>query len=522
MKDSPFLGRTIQVVQDLSVDEQVYLYEKTRRLKHALQNHEPTEEFRLERSDGALYLLFMEDSTRTKESFRNAAKFHGLRVNDFTAGSSSFNKKESITDTIRMLTGYADTSIFVVRTKLEGVCRWLESSIGEYARSAGLCQPAFINAGDGRHEHPTQEFLDEFSFLEQKNWSRSHLHLALVGDLFHGRTVHSKVNGLKVFHEVEVDLVAPPELEMPPYYVSRMRDNGFQVRVFGSIDEYLSQPKVASTWYFTRLQLERMGERLRDKAETLRAAVTFVKPDLNRLPENTKFFHPLPRHRETPVIPTFLDSLPVNGWDRQSMNGYYTRIIEIAMVGGRLGSDFEGEARQIPEFPDDFIESASIVQRNKPEYKIGIKPVETGIVIDHIGTGKSPQQIFDHISKIREILHLNCVSSHGVFQSLRTKHHKGIISVPDFKDLDAPQMKMLGAIAPGCTINKIMNERVVEKFRLRMPPRVYNLPGIGCKNEDCVSHTSHGEPVVPEFYRAENELFTCRYCEHPHRFSEIW
>lgn len=204
------------------------------------------------------------------------------------------------------------------------------------------------------------------------------------------------------------------------------------------------------------------------------------------------------------------------------MNGYYTRIIEIAMVGGRLGFDFEGEARQIPEFPDDFIETASIVQRSKPEYKIGIKPVETGIVIDHIGTGKSPQQIFDHISKIREILHLNCVSSHGVFQSVRTKHHKGIISVPDFKDLDAPQMKMLGAIAPGCTINKIMNERVVEKYRLRMPPRVYNLPGIGCKNEDCVSHTSHGEPVVPEFYRTENELFTCRYCEHPHSFSEIW
>ncbi|MFW5738326.1 MAG: bifunctional aspartate carbamoyltransferase catalytic subunit/aspartate carbamoyltransferase regulatory subunit, partial [Spirochaetota bacterium] len=180
MSGSPFLGRTIQIVRDLSVDEQIYLYDQTRRLKEALRSGDPASigRFRVDRPDLSVYLLFLEDSTRTKESFRNAAKFHNLRVNDFSATGSSFSKKESITDTVKMLVGYSQQSLFVVRTKLEGTCRWLESALATYTEKAGLPPVAFINGGDGRHEHPTQEFLDEFSFLEQRGWDRSHLHLA--------------------------------------------------------------------------------------------------------------------------------------------------------------------------------------------------------------------------------------------------------------------------------------------------------------------------------------------------------
>ncbi|HKJ85393.1 MAG TPA: bifunctional aspartate carbamoyltransferase catalytic subunit/aspartate carbamoyltransferase regulatory subunit, partial [Spirochaetia bacterium] len=209
MNASPFLGRTIQVVRDLSVDEQAYLYDQTRLLKEALRERDVAaiDRFRVNRRDLGLYLVFLEDSTRTKESFRNAAKFHTMKLNDFSAIGSSFTKKESITDTVKMLVGYSEQSVFVLRTKLEGTCRWLEHAVGDYTRKAGLPPASFINGGDGRHEHPTQEFLDEFSFLEQKQWDRSHIHLALVGDLFHGRTVHSKVDGLHIFGEVEVDLV---------------------------------------------------------------------------------------------------------------------------------------------------------------------------------------------------------------------------------------------------------------------------------------------------------------------------
>jgi aspartate carbamoyltransferase len=230
---SVFSGRTIQVVRDLHPDEQWYLYQQTRQLKEALRNGGDVSRFRLNNPDLGMYLFFMEDSTRTKESFRNAGKFHGVKLNDFDAKNSSFQKKESITDTIKMLVGYSSSSsIFVVRSRIEGVCRWLEGSMAEYAAKIGVPQPAFINAGDGRHEHPTQEFLDEFSFLEQLEWKRDHIHIALVGDLFHGRTVHSKVDGLEVFREVQVDLIAPPELAMPEHYLETMKSKGFRAANF--------------------------------------------------------------------------------------------------------------------------------------------------------------------------------------------------------------------------------------------------------------------------------------------------
>jgi aspartate carbamoyltransferase len=98
----------------------------------------------------------------------------------------------------------------------------------------------FINAGDGKHEHPTQEMLDEFTFLEQNNWDTSSIHIALVGDLLHGRTVHSKVDGLKIFDTVRVDCIAPSEIAMPETYIHMMKTNGYEIRLFSSLDAYFA------------------------------------------------------------------------------------------------------------------------------------------------------------------------------------------------------------------------------------------------------------------------------------------
>lgn len=522
---SPFAGRTVHVVRDLSPDEQLYLYDQARRIKHATLTREKAsdlEQFRINDPDAAFYLFFMEDSTRTKESFRNAAKFHGLRVNDFDAKTSSFQKKESMTDTVKMLVGYAERSVFAVRTSLEGTCRWLEESIGAYTDRAGKPRPAFINAGDGRHEHPTQEFLDEFSFLEQRGWKRDHMHIALVGDLFHGRTVHSKVDGLRIFKEVEVDLVAPSEMAMPSHYVERMEELGYKVRRFESIEEYLAQGRRAPTWYFTRLQLERMGERLLDRVDELRKTVTFRREFMEKVSSETRFYHPLPRHGQFPTIPPVLDLTPLNAWDQQSMNGYYTRIALIGMVSGRLGEEFEGEPRPVPEYQDDFVKEVSPRQRRKPEYKVGIKPVESGIVIDHIGKGRSPEEIWDQIDKIRRILQLHCVSSHGVYTSHSNGEHKGIISLPDWLVFDDRQMKILGAVAPGSTLNVVRKGYVEQKYRMSMPPRIYNLPETGCTNEACISSPGHNEVPTAEFFQTGSQRYTCKFCERPHSFEEIW
>ena len=134
--------------------------------------------FRETDKDKCVYLFFQEDSTRTKESFRNAALFHGAKVNVFDAASSSLNKGETITDTIKMLVGYSvGQTVFVIRSPWEGVQKWLDISISRYCKEHKMPRPSFINAGDGKHEHPTQELLDEFTFLEQNNWNTDKIHI---------------------------------------------------------------------------------------------------------------------------------------------------------------------------------------------------------------------------------------------------------------------------------------------------------------------------------------------------------
>lgn len=522
---SPLKNRSLTVINDLTVDEQFYLYSKTRELKEAILNGENVDRFRINESEMSYYLIFLEDSTRTKESFRNAAAFHQGRVNMFEAGSSSFNKKESITDTVRMLMGYSGGSTFIVRSKQEGLCRWLDLSMKEYAQNAGLKPPVIINAGDGKHEHPTQELLDEFTFLEQLEWNRTHIHIALVGDLFHGRTVHSKVDGLQVFDQVTVDLVAPDELSLPEHYRERMAANGFTVNLYPSIEAYLDSGKCADIWYFTRLQLERMGDEVREKESQLRRAVTFRREFMERLPAGVKFYHPLPRHREYPVVPTFLDSTDINGWDRQSINGYYTRIMEIALLNGKLGDDFKGVSPVEESFTSDFIEEVDLNQKSLPksmDYKVGIKPVEQGAVIDHIARGSDLKEIWSHVDKVRRIMGFNFRSSHGVYHCNNRSLFKGIISLPDILSFNDTDLKMLAAISPGCTLNIIENAAVKKKFRLHSPPRVYGFSEISCKNENCISHPDFYEPIEPDFRRSESGKYICRYCEKPHHYSEIW
>jgi aspartate carbamoyltransferase len=520
--NGPFQGRSISVVRDLSLDEQWFLYTKTAEIKKTLLEGKDPSPFQISDPNLSVYLIFLEDSTRTKESFRNAALFHRVTVNVFDASSSSFNKQESLSDTLKMLVGYGRRSIFIIRSTVEGVCRHLENYIGAYCKKAGIPQPSFLNAGDGRHEHPSQEFLDEFSFLEQKKWNRSAIHVALIGDLYFGRTVHSKADGLQIFDNVQVDLIAPPELALPEFYAQKMKDHRFSLRFFNSIEAYLSQPDVADVWYFTRLQIERMGDEVLDKVESLKASVT-VRPDhLPQLPQGTKFYHPLPQNRLAPTIPLFAEALEVNGWDEQSRNGYFTRITLIGMVGGVLGQDWKGVTVREPELLDDFIEEVSVSSAPRLiDPKTGIKPVDDGIVIDHIGLGRDIEQIWRLLDKIRRNLQLNYLSSQGVFASKKSQVIKGLISIPDIPELGFKKIKKLAALSPGCTLNIVQNKRVVHKYRVHMPPRIYNFEEIACRNENCISHARQHEPVEPEFIRS-GDGFVCRYCERPHSFDEIW
>ncbi len=524
--EHPFAGRSLAVINDLSRDERRYLFAKTRELKEALDHGDikTVDSFRIDDPDFGIYEVFLEDSTRTKESFKNAAQFHRAKLSALSAESSSFNKGESYADTFSNLAGY-DNRIFIIRSKLEGVCRWLEASVSGYARRNRLPYvPSFINAGDGKHEHPTQELLDEFTFLEDNGWDYGSIHIALVGDLFHGRTVHSKADGLNVFDSVSVDLIAPDVLEMPPYYVQQMEANGYRVRKFSSIEEYLSQNDVADKWYFTRPQLERMGDRVLQRQDELREMISFHERFLPLLPEGTVFYHPLPRNKNKPELPVSLDPLPLNGWERQSANGRLVRIILVGLYGGLLGDDFTGDSIPEEHREETFVETVDTSGREGPkQYSEGVHPIDTGIVIDHICRGDTSQEIREHMGKIVSILGLHGKGGEWVSTSQEgASMLKGIIFRPGHPPLSGKKIRQLAAIAPGCTLNIVSEGTVREKYRLHTPPRLYNIRGLSCSNEMCISFPDHHEGVDPHFVRTEEGRMRCLYCEQTYGFKEVW
>ncbi len=520
-----FKGRSLNIIEDFSIEERRYLFEKVFELKKAiLEGNEAVQnQFRINDPDFGIYSVFLENSTRTRESFKNAAKFHHAKVSELLIGGSSINKGESYADTFNTISGYQN-QIFVVRSTVEGLTKWLSEETKEYTKRNNLpYAPAFINAGDGKHEHPTQELLDEFSFLEDNNMSFENIHIALVGDLYHGRTVHSKADGLKVFDHVKVDLIAPDELQMPENYVEKMRENGFEVRSFDSIENYLKSGDISDKWYFTRPQLERMGEKILQKQDVLRQSITFRKDFLDQVKEGTKFYHPLPRHKEHPTIPTWLDETSLNGWERQSINGYYCRIVLIALIAGVIGEDFVPKMSEAKAEEADYIHEVPATGIKKStEYSEGVRPIQNGLVIDHIGKGDNPKEIRSHMNLISSVMDLDGERGGQWISQGANGQYKGIIFRPERTEMSRKELKRLAAVAPGSTLNIVRDGKVYQKFRAYMPPRIYNFDDLICKNEACITNPVNSENVPCKFYRTADDHFACAYCGKFYTFKEIW
>ena len=519
-----FKGRSLCVIDDFSKEERLYLFEKVRELKKAIADgdNEKRDSFRINDPDFGIYEVFLEDSTRTKESFRNAAEFHHAKLTEMSADNSSFNKGESFSDTFNTLCGY-NNRIFIIRSKVEGVTRHLEEECSKYAERNNLgFKPVFINAGDGKHEHPTQELLDEYSFLEDNNWDTSYLHIALVGDLYHGRTVHSKADGLTLWSKVKVDLIAPQELAMPEAYVTKMKENGFDVTEYPSIEEYLKSGNCADKWYFTRPQLERMGEKILQKQDELRKSITFREEFMDKLPANTRFYHPLPRHKVHPTIPTFLDETPLNGWEKQSINGMYTRIVLLALVAGRVGDDFVPNETKKEQNDEEWIVEVKPGDKKTRVISEGVNPIKNGIVIDHICKGEKPEDIRRHMILIRRVMNLDSLKGGEWVSRGSDGNYKGIIFRIGHFDLSHKEVKRLAASAPGCTLNIIEDGEVKRKIRTHIPPRIYNFDDLMCTNDACISNDSQNEHVGSMFLRTPDNRFVCAYCGKVHTFKEIF
>ncbi|MHB9129502.1 MAG: aspartate carbamoyltransferase [Armatimonadota bacterium] len=277
--------------------------------------------------DAVMATLFYEPSTRTRMSFEAAMlRLGGQVISMADPGASSAAKGETLADTVRIIDGYTD--IIVLRHPREGAARVA-------ADFAGI---PVINAGDGAREHPTQTLLDLYTIFQEKGRLEG-ITVALCGDLKHGRTVHSLVQGLARFG-AHMICVAPPGLELPAHLRREVTERyGVSCAQFDSLET--APLRDCDALYVTRIQKERFANP--DEFERARSSYQVSKHTLLRVREDAIVLHPLPRVDELDFA---LDGDPRAAYFRQAAYGVPVRMALVAaLLGLRTvhGMD-EGEA----------------------------------------------------------------------------------------------------------------------------------------------------------------------------------
>jgi aspartate carbamoyltransferase len=258
--------------------------------------------------------LFYEPSTRTSSSFTAAMERLGgsvIPINEVKY--SSVSKGESLTDTVRTLECYTD--VIVLR----------HPEVGSAAIAAKAARKPVINAGDGIGEHPTQALLDAFTIKEEIGHLDG-LTVTLLGDLKHGRTVHSLARLLSLY-KVKLNYVAPDLLRMPADLVEELKVRGVEQTEYTALDQPLPQTDVL---YVTRVQKERFT----DEAvyESVKGAYVINPQVMKTAKDRMIVMHPLPRVGE--ISPEFDDD-PRAAYFRQMEYGLYVRMALLAMVLGK-------------------------------------------------------------------------------------------------------------------------------------------------------------------------------------------
>ncbi len=254
--------------------------------------------------------LFFEPSTRTRLSFETAICRLGGRIVGFAdPGSSSASKGETLHDTIKMVSNYAD--LIVMRHPLEGAARYA-------AEVSGI---PVINAGDGSNQHPTQTLLDMYSILKTQG-TLDNINLFMVGDLKYGRTVHSLLQAMSEFKNPIFNFIAPLELQIPMEYKMYLANKN--IRYFEHL-EFTDIINAADIIYMTRVQKERFPDPI--EYEKVKNIYILRNAMLENTKPNVKVLHPLPRVNE---IHPDVDGNNKAYYFDQARNGIFTREAIIA------------------------------------------------------------------------------------------------------------------------------------------------------------------------------------------------
>jgi len=262
-----------------------------------------------------LACVFYEPSTRTSSSFIAAmSRLGGSVIPINEVRYSSVTKGESLPDTIRTLESYAD--VIVLRHPEVGASQ----VAAEYARKP------IINAGDGVGEHPTQALLDLYTIRSELGQIDG-LHVAMVGDLRYGRTVHSLAR-LLCLYDVQMTFVSPEILRLPLDVMNEVKTHGKQVRETYDVHEVIADVDVL---YVTRVQRERFADQA--QYESVKDYYVITPELMEKAKERMIIMHPLPRVGE---ISYALDEDPRSAYFRQMENGMYIRMALLAAVLGKV------------------------------------------------------------------------------------------------------------------------------------------------------------------------------------------
>ncbi len=278
-----------------------------------------------------LATLFFEPSTRTRLSFEAAMMELGGNVIGFSsANSSSASKGESVADTAKVISCYAD--IIAMRHPLEGapLVAALNASI------------PVINAGDGGHKHPTQTLADLLTIKREKG-RLSNLTVGFCGDLKYGRTVHSLLGALSRYSGIKVVLISPKELAVPAYVKHDILENqGMDYIETGDLESVLPSLDVL---YMTRVQQERFADV--EEYERLKDSYVLTAEKLNKAKPDTIVLHPLPRVNEISVK---VDEDERACYFKQVLNGKYMRMALILKLIEIREKDASKYTIERPEF----------------------------------------------------------------------------------------------------------------------------------------------------------------------------
>jgi aspartate carbamoyltransferase catalytic subunit len=300
-------GRDLISIRDLSRDEIEEILKTSRKMIPIAEGTKASDAL----AGKVVNLAFFEPSTRTRLSFETATvRLGGHAVSISDVAQSSIRKGESLHDTIRMLSSYADA--IVLRHPNEGSARL----------AAQASEKPVINAGDGAGQHPTQTLLD-LATMQEAFGTLSGLKVVLLGDLKYGRTVHSLAHALTVFG-AELVTSAPPGLGLPEEVLEHLDQMGARV---AEVDQLHRAVRDADVLYVTRIQKERFGdmaeyEKVAGSYRIDRAILAGAKPRLIVM-------HPLPRTDE--VAPE-VDATPHAAYFRQAFLGVPVRMALLSMI----------------------------------------------------------------------------------------------------------------------------------------------------------------------------------------------